>query len=674
MKKVTILLLLLAYGCLGAQASVDWKEVTSIEHLCNTYPERVSQLFDELDLNQPDLAAVKAAVDAKRWEAACDSLLKYYLDVGQQSFLYASLPEKGNGRIAEADSLLVDIHTYYGQTATIPRNEDESLDWSFEGPASDQEWAWGLNRHFHIRVLLQAYQQTGNEEYVRMIDQNIRDWILSSWPYPAVKSRTAMWRGLEVSFRVKTWASVFYALLDEELFNEATRILILTSIAEHCHYLKNFHAGTNWLTMEMSALLMAGVAWPEYSDASEWVDYSRDTMTSSLAEQVYPDGVQTELTAHYHNVALRNFELFYQTCQSAGVTLPNDFVEQLEKMWNYQAYSLRPSNTNPLNNDSDLRNYEDQITAAAERYQRDDWTYIITNTAIGEKPESTSIIFPYAGQVILRSGYERDASWLFFDIGPWGSGHQHNDKLHVSFSVQGKDFLVDSGRFAYRGTMADKFRSYGKSSAGHNVLLIDGQGQLPGPKLSTEPISDLNYQLNATYQYASGAMTRYENVEGEVRHERAVVMLEDMYLVLDHLMTDSPRDIKTLWHWHPDCTVKETDQSVIATNDGAALQLLPVADHQWNLTMIEGQETPEKQGWYSREYNEAEPNSTSIFQTSVDSTISFIWLLVPGTEQVEAQITDTAVDGIGMEITRNEDRYTLFIPFQKASLLDVNIN
>lgn len=32
-----------------------------------------------------------------------------------------------------------------------------------------------------------------------------------------------------------------------------------------------------------------------------------------------------------------------------------------------------------------------------------------------------SSLFPWAGQVVFRSGYDADATWAFFDIGPYGS-------------------------------------------------------------------------------------------------------------------------------------------------------------------------------------------------------------------------------------------------------------
>ncbi|MCL7764477.1 heparinase II/III-family protein [Polaribacter sp. Z014] len=75
-----------------------------------------------------------------------------------------------------------------------------------------------------------------------------------------------------------------------------------------------------------------------------------------------------------------------------------------------------------------------------------------TNGEKGTVPDGgNSFFYPWAGQLISRSSYDKEAHWSFFDVGPWGAGHEHSDKLHLSVSAYGKDLLVDSGRFAYSG-------------------------------------------------------------------------------------------------------------------------------------------------------------------------------------------------------------------------------
>ena len=70
----------------------------------------------------------------------------------------------------------------------------------------------------------------------------------------------------------------FFNLNDTDYLSPATQLLILSSIPEHAHYLKNFHAAGNWLTMEMNGLATVAVAWPEFYNSLEWFEYSVNSM------------------------------------------------------------------------------------------------------------------------------------------------------------------------------------------------------------------------------------------------------------------------------------------------------------------------------------------------------------------------------------------------------------
>lgn len=664
---------------LSAQDPVAWLELKTVEDVCRVFPERMNTFFQTLDLEQKGLTGVKRAYEQGKPAEAAQQLLDYYRNGNTAAYLRKQKPKKTDARVPGADTMSQGIFTFYTQQDEVPKKADGRLDWSYEGPADDIEWAWALNRHLFMSTLLNAYLDTGNPHYAATLDRMIKDWVVSSLPYPGVKSRTAMWRGLEVSFRVKSWAAVFYGLMESEAFSPATRLLLLSSIPEHAHYLRQFHAQGNWLTMELSALARGATAWPEFKQADEWLDYARETMTESLLEQIYPDGVQTELTAHYHRVALLNFDLFRKIFQEAEAELPNVYTEKIEQMWNYLAYSLRPSGTNPLNNDSDLRNYQEVITKAGKDFDRPDWQYIASNTRLGQAPKQASVLFPYAGQAIFRNGWEQDAHWTFFDIGPWGSGHQHNDKLHLSIAAYGRDLLVDGGRFAYRGDFADKFRPYARGSASHNLMLIDGQGQGPGPKETKEPLSEDHFSSTEHYDYAWGSFDQFEEVEGTAQHSRAVAYVKDQFwLVVDQLETDRPRKVDILWHWHPECTVSKGKKRSVATqNTRGNLAILPVGRTKWDVQMIKGQESPQPQGWYSVEYNKGEPNTASIYSTQAEGSETFVWLLIPSEgkpTKMKAKIISRTADGVHIRVKSREVKWQIFVPYRDRKLMDVQFS
>ncbi|HWS00800.1 MAG TPA: alginate lyase family protein, partial [Prolixibacteraceae bacterium] len=647
----------------------------SVDEVCNAYPEQIKSIFLNMNLAYPGLEEVKKAYTSNDIPLACTKLLEYY---GKSVQVRKELPSVAKQSKAEADSILMDIFTFQNVTGKVPRIADGRLKWDCVGPENDIEWAWALNRHYPTGNLIRAYFETGNSKYVRYIDSFTKDWIISSWPYPAVKSNTAMWRGLEVSFRVKTWAKIFYELWNTNLISPATKLLILSSFPQHAHYARNFHAQGNWLTMEISGLATGATAWPEFKESPAWMDYSINTMVASMKDQIYPDGVQTELTSSYHQVALSNFSLFAEICIKNNVPLPEYYTRTLEQMWNYLALTMRPDGYGLLNNDADLINNRENILKEAAARKRSDWTYIASNGKTGTKPENgPSYIFPYAGQLISRSDFGEDAQWSFFDIGPWGSGHQHNDKLHISVAAYGRDLLVDGGRFAYRGAVADKFRKYAVGSYSHNVILADGKGQSGGPRTTDTPLSGELYSIGKDYDYGSGIFDKFNGVEGKFSHTRSMVYVRGKFwVVADQLKTDRPRNIETLWHWNPECKVEnDKDGRVFTQNDRGNLEIIPVGATDWKITQVKGQENPNIQGWYSKEYNIFEPNITSVYSRKLNSDEIFVWILWPSEGKsplIQASILSKEEQAVKVRVTEpGKGSWDILVPFMNSKNVSV---
>jgi hypothetical protein len=634
MKTIFIISFFLVFsGFISAQ---NWQQINSAADVCKAYPEKMQCIFENLNLDYKGLEEVKTAYQKGDLPKACELLLDYYKTSKSAKRLKKDQPETSQKTTTVADSIINDIYTFQNVAGKVPRLENGHLKWSYNGPEDDIEWAWALNRHYPVAYLLPHYFETGNPKYAKYIDSFTKDWIIESWPYPAVKSSTAMWRGLEVSFRVKTWVKVFFELINTDYISPATKLLILSSMPDHAHYARYFHAQNNWLTMEISGLATVATAWPEFKQADEWLGYSIETMSASMKDQVYADGAQTELTSSYHYVALHNFVLFKTLCDDAGKKLPDFFNETLENMFNYLALTIRPDGFGLLNNDADLINNREIVLKAAGEYNRNDWKYIVSNGKEGIKPNNgPSFIFPWAGHLISRSGFDADAHWSFFDMGPWGSGHQHNDKMHVSVAAFGRDLLVDGGRFAYRGEVADKFRKYATGSQSHNVLLIDGKGQAPGPKITEEPVSKKDYLITEDYDLGRASFSEFIGLEGTCKHTRTLFYSRgDLWVVVDRVTTDRPRKIDALWHWHPECKVVVDGKNVSTQNEKGNLQIIPAGKQNWEVKMVNGQETPEIQGWYSKEYNIYEPNPTAIYSTQIESNSTFVWVLYPS-EKVE---------------------------------------
>jgi hypothetical protein len=614
--------------------------------LCHTYPQLIHRLFAHLDLNRPGLEAVQAAVHRRDWAIACEELVLYYRHSPIPENLRRLPLEFGIQLDLDADALLQDTFTFQRATGTVPRTPQGRLNWAYRGPYGDSEWGWFLNRHHHLRSLLDAYQQTGDRAYVQCINDHLQDWI--TWERPgSVAKFQAGWRGMEVAHRVGRWASLFYQLQEEEALTPATRILMLASLHQHAWYLRHLHAwGANWIINEMKGLALVALCWPEFKRATHWLDYASDRLFKEMQWQVHPDGVHKELTSHYHLAALRNFQDVADLLTLAERPLPQTFRTRLEQMWNYLAYSLRPDGYGGLNNDSDLDFNRPLVAKMALVYDRPDWTYIASNGEAGIPPAQDSVAFPWAGQVVSRSGWDAAAHWAFFDLGPMGIYyHIHNDKLHLSLAAHGRDLLVDSGRYSY---VRGKFWQYFRGSASHNVILIDGQGQGFDRREWRQPMA--NYRLTPEFDFAKGTFNGgYCNLRGRASHTRAVIYLRDAYwLVVDHIDSDRPRQIQPLWHFHPDCTVVAAEDSVMTLDPEVGnLRITPCGSLPWQVEIVAGQTKP-VQGWWSREYNHKVPNPTAIYSASIPATATFAWVMTTAVgplPPVRVQAVPTAPPG-----------------------------
>lgn len=606
------------------------ENIETLEQLCQAHPERVQGLFAALNLDHPGLGPVKEAVASENWPAACEALLTYYREGSTATWLRAERPQPGDGRVEQADAILEGAFTLYNVPARVPARPEGGLDWSYNGPDGDREWGWGLNRQFWAVTLLSAFQSTGNPVYAQCYDRYIRDWILAN-PYPGERTREPQWRGLETFMRVNgSLSRGFYELQDVPELTPVTRILILSTIPDHAHYLRHFHAGGgNWISMEMRGLATAAVCWPEFAEADSWLDYAFARMLPEVENQVYPDGVQKELTSHYHIVTVRSFDSFADIARIAGRDVPPAFEEGIGAMYHYLAYTMRPSGYGLLNNDSNLDHTAPIVLRNADRFERPDWTHIATNGEKGTAPEGLpSRVFPWAGQLVMRSDWGRDAQWGFFDMGPLGIGHWHYDKLHLSVSAFGRDILVDAGRYTYKG---GPWRSYFVGSKSHNAILVDGCEQHDSVREVSEPMQS-NYTITPEFDFARGTFAGpYEGLEGEATHTRAVLYVRGRYwLVVDAIETDRPRDITALWHFHPECAVETEGSSAVSTDpDSGNVRVTPVSASDWRVNLVQGQEEPEIQGWWSREYNHKTPGACAVYETHVDGAAVFAWLIVP---------------------------------------------
>lgn len=674
------------------QIPSNWINLTSAEDLWESHPETIRSLFSNLDLEYPGLEPVSQALQSADTVTAASRLVTYYKNsesghwLREKSYTFDSTEDRNR-----AEQLLNDKITRNG-LAEIPKTDNGGWDWTYHGPRNDAEFGYFINRHRFFIDLLRGWQVTGQAAYAEKFDLLIRDWILHNplpdkdhrvWEVLQTTTAELDWRDInEVNWRVleagnrmgDTWPQAFFGFQNAEDFSPAGRLLMLAGIPIHAQYLKEHHSiGHNHGTMELNGLGLAGLAFPEFRHADEWADYALEKMEDELEIQVYPDGVQTELTSTYQLVALRHFETLIENYRNAGRSVSDLYLKRVEEMYDYLAYSMRPDGFQPLNNDSDRSEMSAVVLNAAEIFDRPDWIYIATNGEEGVKPDGLpSRVFPWAGIHVMRNGWDTDSHWGFFHTGPYGTGHQHRDMLHFSVHAYGRDLLVDTGRYTHEDYFSfdpAMWRGYFRSSFSQNVILIDGAGQDVWDRIAEHPLEKgIDYVNIEEFDYAVDTFTGgYENTEGVAEHSRAVFYVRGKYwIVVDRITTDRPRELETLWHFAPDVnTMIEGFQVVSNDTSRGNLRLVPIGDISWDVKIVKGQTEPYIRGWYSETYGNKVPIPTAVYSAHIDDNTTFAWILVPANgsvPEVQAEFIDQDAGKVRM-LVDGENPEIVTLPF-----------
>jgi hypothetical protein len=601
------------------------------------------EFFGALDLELPALAAVKAAVAAGDYSAARRAFAQHLKARAtpcwsfdwRQRPPHAERPAGVNTRAA--DRVVAHELTSVG----IPYQFGPDIDWSINPTKLKySEWTWQLSRHPFWQTLGRAYWDTGDEVYAREFVAQITDWITDN-PVPvndSGNSTGSRWRTIETGIRMfSSWPECFFRFLSSPSFDDDAVVLMVKSMVEHARHLSAHPTSNNWLAMEMNGLFHVGVLFPEFKDAALWRETAMQSLYAEMNLQVYPDGAQVELATGYHGVSLLNFLGTLKLSELNGIVLPGDYAARLEKMYDYYLKLAMPDGLYPALNDSSWGDCRGPLREGVSRFpQRADWRYVGSIGKEGELPTLTSVAFPYAGWAVQRSGWGAQDAYLHFDYGPYGAGHQHEDKLSVLVHAYGRRLLTEGGVYAYDSSA---WRRYVLSTRAHNTIMVDGLEQrraglretyvtkeaLPNRWLST-PQFDF---AEGWYDEGYGA-----NRDRTVTHRRAVLFVKPEYwLVVDRLTPAdaAPHRYEAIFHFDGENAETGTSPLLARSTDPKQPNLAIVALHsaEVSVEIIKGQEQPAVQGWVPARGYEVRPVATPVFRTEGAGERLLPWLLLP---------------------------------------------
>ena len=201
----------------------------------------------------------------------------------------------------------------------------------------------------------------------------------------------------------------------------------------------------------------------------------------------------------------------------------------------------------------------------------------------------------------MRSDWSPEARYLAIDGGPWGTTHQHGDKLSFVLTALGAKFIIDPSSTRYASNRPDAFIGGQPSGFLHSTITVDGVDEFHSEGSISETKAPLQNRWEHGKGYTLFAGTYTFAPVKPIQWERRVLFADGSYWLLQDVIT-GPQDtarIEQNFQFEADIEIEFQNGTTIAkAPNGARLALVPVASSLKPQLTI-GDKTPHTTYWPS---------------------------------------------------------------------------
>ncbi len=453
------------------------------------------------------------------------------------------------------ENILNDRFEFNQEFHTVP----SPVQWTVN-PSHDREWLILLHKFYYAVGLGMAYHETEAPRYAEKWVDLTSSWI-DAVPLDCLPSDVA-------GRRIQNWifAHYYFVTLHQSAgIGPEFYVRFLESLHQQVCYLReHLTPARNHRTLELCAIFLAAVVFPEFGEAEEWRSFSTQELSNNIQTDFLPDGVHCELSTDYHHLVLKNYLWMRKLAQLNHIDIPEAIDDGIKKALEFSVYSHRPDGAIPSLSDGDSRSFLDLLEQGYELYGSEHFKYVAAQGKTGTPPENRSRGFAASGYYALRSGWGdqgssfQDERYLIFDCGPLGAGnHGHLDLLSFEMAAYGKPLIVDPGRYTYDESGETNWRALFRGTAYHNTVLVDGKNQtryewkknrfkITGPEPERELKTFVSHQ---GLDYVHGVARSHEY---PVVHERKVLFINGEYwVIVDLLRATDLHTYDLLFHLSP---------------------------------------------------------------------------------------------------------------------------
>ncbi len=214
-------------------------------------------------------------------------------------------------------------------------------------------------------------------------------------------------------------------------------------------------------------------------------------LKQQIQRGIKPDGFWFEGSISYHFYTISSLQPLYLAAKGEGY--PLEGTQKFRLMYTAPIDFTFDNGEFPANNDGWPGNrldgmasyyeiagglWEDSqvvkllnyLYAGQKRSSENALLYGLVTLPVKTAARSKSILFKDSGIAMLRN----DSVNAYLKFGPYGGGHDHNDRLNLILFANGNVIIPDLGTSGYGIALNGRWF---RSSAAHNMLVVDGRRQ-----------------------------------------------------------------------------------------------------------------------------------------------------------------------------------------------------
>ncbi|GAB5561283.1 MAG: hypothetical protein SynsKO_29300 [Synoicihabitans sp.] len=451
-----------------------------------------------------------------------------------------------------------------------------------------------LSRFPHFDYLLPAYTTSGDERYARAVVRDTLDFVShvdladSVNFHVQIDANLNPWNWVLLQWRVKRWIDMLAHLRESPSLSDEDYLRILQYTWDEVDWLVpnkilGLHNGT---LGNAGTILYAALQYPDAKNAAFWQSDATALLEGFLDTAFYPREFLIELTLGYSEGTLLMCRKMYESLPPSPAK--DRITPKLEAIFDAHVGMMKPDRGIPRYGDHGIYDIRDRILRkGAELFDRPDLARLADEPDARERSDGR-LSFPYesnpyylSGYYAMRDGWHEDAQYLSMDAGPFGTNHQHGDKLSITVSADGAPFIVDPGTSLYTSAEPGPRHDL-RLGFLHNVITVNGIDPNTGwDRHYAFDVLENRWVTNSVYDFLEGTYEFRNNLLDAMWRRSVFYVKGDYWVILDALYGEGEHEVESnLQFWVGNkVNLAHANRATATAPNGASLDVLQVLGH-----------------------------------------------------------------------------------------------